>query len=80
MHDFSYNYFHQLIVEHPKYKNLSEKRINALHVGTWICVTGIATLMSSGIIEPTQDEIVHLMNRTITNILEEEDTSVLDTL
>lgn len=36
--------------------------------------------MSSGIIEPTQDEIVHLMNRTITNILEEEDTSVLDTL
>lgn len=26
MHDFSYNYFHQLIVEHPKYKNLSEKK------------------------------------------------------
>ena len=80
MHDFSYDYFHQLIVEHPKYGQLSENHINALHVGTWICVTGIATLMSSGIIEPTQDEIVHLINRTIDNILEEEDTSVLDTL
>lgn len=80
MHDFSYNYFHQLIMEHPKYSQLSEKKINALHVGTWICVTGIATLMSSGIIEPTQDEIVHLIDRTIENILQEEDTSVLDAL
>ena len=80
MHDFSYNYFHQLILEHPKYSQLSEKRINALHVGIWICVTGIATLMSSGIISPTQDEIVHLINRTLNNILEDEDTSVLDSL
>ena len=80
MHDFSYNYFHQLIMEHPKYSKLSEKKINALHVETWIAVTGIATLMSSCIISPSQDEIVHLINRTINNILQEEDTSVLDAL
>ncbi|MBV7392452.1 MULTISPECIES: TetR/AcrR family transcriptional regulator [Enterococcus] len=80
MHDFSYKYFRQLVSEHPKYSKLDENHINALHVGSWITVTGIATLMSSGIISPTQDEIVHLLNRAIENVLEKEDTSVLDSL
>ncbi|GCF95750.1 TetR family transcriptional regulator [Enterococcus florum] len=80
MHDFSYSYFRELIREHDKYKNLDENRINALHVGTWITVTGIATLMSSGIIEPTEEDIVHLINRAIDAILDSDDISVLEKL
>ncbi|WP_159722480.1 TetR/AcrR family transcriptional regulator [Enterococcus sp. CSURQ0835] len=80
MHDFSYNYFRDLTKKHPKYSNLSEKQVNALHVGTWISVTGIATLMSSGIISPSEEDIVQIINRTIDGILEQEDTSVLDEL
>ncbi len=80
MHDFSYKYFHQLIREHPKYNKLSEERINALHVGTWIVVSGIATLMSSSIIEPNEDQIIHLITHTLDAIMKQEDISVLDVL
>lgn len=80
MHDFSNKYFFELIKKHPKYKNLDDDHITALHVGTWIIVTGIATLMSSGIIEPTEEDIVHLINRAIDSILSNDDTAVLDKL
>lgn len=70
MHDFSSNYFEQLIKNHPKYQHLSSEYIEALHTNLWITVTGMSTLMSSGIISPTDEQIVDMMQEVIDRILE----------
>lgn len=72
MYDFSSDYFHKLVKENPTYSSLPKETVDALHNGTWIVVTGIATLMTSGIINPTQDEIVKIIQRTIDRIIENE--------
>jgi AcrR family transcriptional regulator len=73
MHSFSSDYFKKLIKAEPKYSSLSEAEITALHDGTWIVVTGIASLASAGIITPTDEQIVKVIKETIANILEKKD-------
>lgn len=41
-------------------------------MGTWIVATGIASLMSSGIIAPTEDQIKGLMEESIRDILNDQ--------
>lgn len=77
MHKFSYDYFKKVVQEDPEYANLSEEYVEALHDGTWITVTGIASLMSSGIISPTQDQIAALIQQSIDGILEIENPEKL---
>ena len=73
MHDFSSDYFKKLIKSEPKYADLSEEAITALHNGAWIVVTGIASLMSAGIITPTEEQIIKVIEETITGILDRTD-------
>lgn len=80
MHDFSYNYFRELIKKQPQYEALTDEAIHALHVGTWIVVTGIATLMSSGIIHPTEEEIAVIIRGTINEVLHSDNLPLLSTL
>ncbi|KAF1297456.1 TetR family transcriptional regulator [Enterococcus sp. JM4C] len=70
MHDFSFNYFSSLIENDPQYANLTQEQIEMLHTGTWVVVTGLASLSSSGSINPTQEQIVSLIKRTVNNIVE----------
>ncbi len=41
MHDFSYNYFREIVKEDERYNQLSDEYVDALHTGTWVAVTGI---------------------------------------
>ncbi|WP_122646688.1 TetR/AcrR family transcriptional regulator [Enterococcus mediterraneensis] len=77
MHNFSYEYFKELVKKDPEYSDLSEEYIEALHDGTWIVVTGIASLMSSGIIHPTDEQIGALIQQSIDSILKIENPSKL---
>ncbi len=55
--NFSYTYFVNTVKRDPTYADLSEEQIESLHNGTWIIATGIAALMSSSIIHPTDEQI-----------------------
>ncbi|BCA86083.1 TetR family transcriptional regulator [Enterococcus saigonensis] len=72
MHEFSYEYFKNMISTCPEYADLSDEYIKALHDGTWITVTGIASLMSSGIIHPSQEQIAELIQSAVDGILKME--------
>ncbi|EOL41870.1 TetR family transcriptional regulator [Enterococcus phoeniculicola] len=74
MHDFSFNYFSTLIENDPQYEGLSREQIQTLHTGTWVVVTGLASLASSGSINPTQEQIISLIQRTINNIIAVNET------
>lgn len=69
LHDFSYNYFRKLLKEDARYKDLSEAYIDALHTGTWVTITGIASLMSSSIMHPTEEQIISIIKTTVDSVL-----------
>ncbi|EPH99615.1 MULTISPECIES: TetR/AcrR family transcriptional regulator [unclassified Enterococcus] len=69
MQDFSYDYFMNAVKADPDYADLSDEALQSLHTGTWIVATGIAALMSSGIIHPTDEQIEKLIQHSIDSIL-----------
>lgn len=73
MQSFSYDYFSNAVKSGKEYSELSEVEIASLHMGTWIVATGVAALMTSGIICPTDEQIIRLMEESIETILERED-------
>ncbi|EPI00677.1 MULTISPECIES: TetR/AcrR family transcriptional regulator [unclassified Enterococcus] len=77
MHDFSYNYFKEIVKEDEHYSHLSEQYIDALHTGTWIVVTGLASLMSSNIMHPTEEQIINLIRQSIDMILKLENPEMI---
>lgn len=76
MHQVSYDYFKEIVKNDPTYEDLSDEYIKALHDGTWITVTGIASLMSSGIIKPTENQIVDLIQQSINSILNSKEPAI----
>ncbi|MFV0559482.1 MAG: TetR/AcrR family transcriptional regulator [Enterococcus sp.] len=70
MRDFSYDYFTNLIKTDEAYAELTSKQIEALFNGLWIVSTGLASLMTSGIMHPTEDQIIDLIKQTKKMILE----------
>ena len=70
MQEFSSNYYKSLIKAEPRFQALSEEQIDSLHMGTWIVATGVAALMSSGIIQPSDEQIIRLVEETMDSILE----------
>ncbi|MGX7199716.1 TetR/AcrR family transcriptional regulator [Enterococcus nangangensis] len=73
MHSFSYTMFSQRARKDEHYANLPEDVINRLHTGTWITVTGLASLMSSNIIHPTQEQMIAIIQDSIGTILDKEE-------
>ncbi|MBO0483052.1 TetR/AcrR family transcriptional regulator [Candidatus Enterococcus courvalinii] len=78
MQEFSYNYFTDAVKQDAAYANLSKEQIESLHNGTWIVATGIAALMSSGIIHPTDVQIEKLIQDSIDAILVQEEPIKVD--
>ncbi len=58
---FSLRFFIEKISQEAAYQNLSQEELESLHLGLWITSTGIASLMSAGIIHPNQEEIIELI-------------------
>lgn len=78
MQEFSYDYFTKMVKADPDYQGLSDEEIKSLHMGNWIVATGLAALMSSGIIHPTDSQIEKLMKESIVGILGSETTIEID--
>ncbi|MFV0559101.1 MAG: TetR/AcrR family transcriptional regulator [Enterococcus sp.] len=78
MQEFSYQYFSQGVKADPEYAHLSSEEVESLHNGSWIVATGIAALMSSGIIHPTDEQIEKIMRDSIHSILNQENAIKLN--
>lgn len=61
MHNFSYRMYAKRVSEDKKYAALNKTQVEALHTGTWIIVTGLASLMSSKIIHPTEEQLTQII-------------------
>ena len=78
MQEFSYHYFTEAVKADPEYANLNDVQIDSLHMGTWVVATDVAALMTSGIIHPSEEQIIHLMKDSIEAILERDEPIDID--
>jgi AcrR family transcriptional regulator len=69
IYDRSFTEFRELVKRSPKYQEVDEVHIEALHIRTWIVATGLAVLTSSGIFKPTQEQMSQMLSDLIKAIL-----------
>jgi AcrR family transcriptional regulator len=68
--EFSWGIFNEVIQNEPTYSHLSEDKRRHLMHGTWVVATGMANLISSETIGPSQDDVVRFLEDIIAGILE----------
>jgi AcrR family transcriptional regulator len=78
MQQFVYNYYLSVAHKTEKYRELADDVIMRLHMGTWITATGMASLMLSGIIAPTDEQIVEIMQQRISDIIEKDEMASIE--
>lgn len=69
MYDASHAYFNKIIKQDAQYAQMSDDYLQALHDGTWITITGMASLMASGIMHPSRQQIIEIIQHTIDSIM-----------
>lgn len=74
----AYNYFYTEMRNEPQFVDVSDEVFHSLHTSIWIEATGIASLMSSGIINPSEEQIIQLINISIETVLKRENPVVID--
>ncbi|MCF1685520.1 TetR/AcrR family transcriptional regulator [Tetragenococcus halophilus] len=70
MYDLSYRFIKDTLLQEKEYQNLSEEYIEALFHGTWITITGLATLMLSKVIVPSRQQTITIIENSVNAILE----------
>ncbi|MDH6365307.1 AcrR family transcriptional regulator [Enterococcus sp. PF1-24] len=70
MSRFSEDYFRNVVQKDAYFKDLTVEQIDSLHMGCWIVATGVATLMSSGIINVSDEEITALIDETVASVID----------
>ena len=65
IYDYSFKHFKRIVAEVPKCADFSEHEIKILHQTLWVSMTGVAALMTSGVIEPTEEQLMVFINKTI---------------
>ncbi|QGP77169.1 TetR/AcrR family transcriptional regulator [Tetragenococcus halophilus] len=70
MYDLSYHFIKETLLQEKEYQNLSEEYIEALFHGTWITITGLATLMLSKVIVPSRQQTITIIENRVNAILE----------
>lgn len=73
LNKFSYDLFMEKISGDDKLKNLSQEKKEVLFSGTWVVATGLASLKSGGLINPSDEKIIDLMREVTRGIIENND-------
>jgi len=73
MQETSFRWFKKIAIEHSDYANLSDEQIQSIYIGFWIVATGMASLMSAGILEFVQEDVIKALEETLAIVLEREE-------
>jgi len=74
---FGYELFMEKLKTDPKHTDLSDEKKRALFSGCWIVATGIASLKSGGLIRPSDQEIIAMMESVIASIVISDDNFIM---
>jgi len=74
MQETSFHWFKKLAIDQSEYANLSESEIKSIYIGFWIMATGMASLMSAGILEFVQEDVIKALQETLTIVIDRKET------
>jgi AcrR family transcriptional regulator len=74
MQETSFYWFKKLAIDQSEYANLSESEIKSIYIGFWIMATGMASLMSAGILEFVQEDVIKALQETLTIVIDRKET------
>ncbi len=77
LNQFSHDLFMENINKDPELSQLDTEMKTAIFSGTWIVATGIASLNSGGLINPTDDNIKALLNDVISSVTKNDKNQIL---
>lgn len=77
LNQFSHDLFMENINKDLELSLLDDEMKIAIFSGTWIVATGIASLKSGGLINPTDDNIKALLNDVITSVKKNDKNQIL---
>lgn len=77
LNQFSHDLFMENINKDPELSQLDTEMKTAIFSGTWIVATGIASLKSGGLINPTDDNIKGLLNDVISSVTKNDKNQIL---
>lgn len=69
IYQYSFDNFKKLVKEMDDYQGYSESALSELHNGLWIVITGIASLMSSGMMDYEKEKIILIVEQAITALV-----------
>lgn len=78
MQETSFEWFKKVSSTDPEYSTLSDEQFQSVYMGFWIMTTGLASLMSAGIINPTRDRTIEILEDTLTTIVHDNVSIVVD--
>ena len=77
LNEFTYSLFTKKLEQDATLNALDEEKKQVLFSTTWIVATGFASLKAGGYINPTQDQVVNMMNSMIEGILNDEKEKIV---
>ncbi|WP_297076071.1 TetR/AcrR family transcriptional regulator [uncultured Enterococcus sp.] len=78
MQETSFEWFKKVSSTDPEYSTLPDEQFQSVYMGFWIMTTGLASLMSAGIINPTRDRTIEILEDTLNTIVHDNVSIVVD--
>ena len=71
---FSFEYFKNTVIKNTDYEKLPEKEIENLFVNLLVMASGVSSLMYSGVIAPSSEQITSMLNEVLKAVQERQTT------
>jgi len=78
MQETSFEWFKKVWSTDPEYSTLPDEQFQSVYMGFWIMTTGLASLMSAGIINPTRARTIEILEDTLPTIVHDNVSIVVD--
>ena len=72
LNEYSYEYFVNTLIKDTEYEGLPVEQTQSLYMGFWIVVTGLASLVSTNVVDSSEEKMAALLQTTFQLIKNQE--------
>ena len=72
LNEYSYEYFVNTLIKDTEYEGLPVEQTQSLYMGFWIVVTGLASLVSTNVVDSSEEKMTALLQTTFQLIKNQE--------
>jgi Transcriptional regulator len=72
LNEYSYDYFVNTLIKDTEYEGMPVEQTQSLYMGFWIVVTGLASLVSTNVVDSSEEKMTELLQSTFQMIKDQE--------